>query len=128
MRIKTFVIWMSVLVLIGLITITASATTSTQHQADPISGQWEASFTGPQDMPAFTRTLKLKLDAEKVTGTFESEMGSGTIKGSWAESKLKLTLTSERGAMEFTASLKDGKLIGEWDVGHVQGKVEAKKK
>ena len=143
MRFRAFVI----LVVVGLIAASVVSAAPAQHpdanhaqhhadlnhsanpsHADPISGEWEASFKGPQEIPPFTQTFKLKLDGEKVTGTSESNFGTGKIKGTWSANKLKITVESERGAMELAALLKEGKLVGEWAVSHGEGKWEAKKK
>jgi hypothetical protein len=42
----------------------------------------------------------------------------------------KLTITVENGhaPLTLTGALQNGKVVGEWDAGHMQGKWEAKKK
>lgn len=116
-----------------IVVLTASAMLANsdflrQQTPDPISGEWDASFRA-DEIDGFGRKLKLKLDGAAVTGTFESgQHGTGTIRGSWSENKLNLTMESAQGTMTLTAVLKKEKLVGEWDVGHVQGKWEARKK
>jgi len=98
-------------------------------KSDPISGQWDMKFNADTGDVNFTREVKIKVDGENVTGTFESERtGSGTVKGTWSANKLTITLESEQGKMEVIALLKNGKLTGTWDVGHMQGKMEGAKK
>jgi len=96
---------------------------------DPISGDWDASFT--LQGTTVTGMFKLKLDGERVTGTVESaHTGPGTLsKGSWADNKLSCTLDFEKhDSIEITGSLKDGKLVGEFRTEGMQGTWEAKKK
>ena len=101
---------------------------SPPRAADPISGQWSASFEFAGGSP-FTRTLKLKLEGKKVSGTAESShSGADTITGTWEAGELNLAIEGERGTMALTGRLKDGKLAGAWDVGHAKGKWEAKRK
>ena len=75
-------------------------------------------------------TLTLKLEGNKVTGSYESShLGSGAISnGSWTDNKLTITVETSHGPLALTGALQNGKLVGEWDAGHVQGKWEAKKK
>lgn len=95
---------------------------------DPISGEWAAAAdaNGTQ----FPFTLKLKLEGDKVTGSSDSDQGSAPVsKGSWVGNKLSFTLDTPNGAITFTATLKDGKISGDFDfAGQMTGKWEAKKK
>jgi len=118
---------------IAVMSVTSSAFSSFHTLAamhdDPISGQWDATFSADTGDVTFTRSMKLKVDGETVSGSFDSERtGKGTVKGTWAANKLTVTLESEQGKMEVIALLKNGKLKGTWDVGHMQGKMEADKK
>jgi hypothetical protein len=96
---------------------------------DPITGDWEGAFTiQGMTVPA---TFKLKLDGDKVTGTAESEhTGPGTLsKGTWTDDKLSFTLDfAKHESIAATATLKDGKLVGEFRTEGMQGTWEAKKK
>jgi hypothetical protein len=95
---------------------------------DPVSGEWDAAAdAGGQSLPF---TLKLKLEGENVTGSSESQMGNAPLsKGSYKGDKLSFTLDTPNGAIVFTATLKDGKLAGDYDfAGQATGKWEAKKK
>lgn len=95
---------------------------------DPISGEWDAvaDAAGTQ----FPFTLKLKLEGDKVTGSSDSAQGSAQLsKGSFAANKLAFTLDTPNGAIAMSATLKDGKLLGDFDfAGQMTGKWEAKKK
>jgi hypothetical protein len=97
-------------------------------KADAISGAWDAVLT--TDDNTVQLTLTLKLEGNKVTGSSESShLGSGAISnGSWANNKLTITVGTSHGPLTLTGTLQNGKLSGEWDAGHMQGKWEAKKK
>ena len=112
----------------GSITRPASST-PVVDSADPISGDWDASFEGQGTSAPVT--LKFKLDGDNVTGTSESpHLGPGTIKnGSWTVNKLSFTLEVAHGSFTATGMLKDGKLVGEWNGSEgMQGRWEAKRK
>jgi hypothetical protein len=97
-------------------------------KADPISGEWAATFELAGGSP-FSRTLKLELEGTHVAGTATSaRLGDGTISGTWEAGELNLAIEGERGTMALAGALKDGKLSGDWDVGHAKGKWSAKKK
>jgi hypothetical protein len=134
MRFRTFVI-LAVVVLItsSLSTMTTGAG---QHKRpahrneDQISGKWDTFLTPAGSGDEIPLTLKLKLDRDKVTGTFESDhLGSGDVKeGSWAANKLNLSFEMSHGIIKLTGELKQGKLAGKFDAGHMQGTWQAKKK
>jgi hypothetical protein len=96
--------------------------------SDQITGKWAANADAGGNRIDFT--LDLKLDAGKVSGTSESDMGSATLsKGTFAGDKLDFTLETPNGVITFTAVLKAGVLTGEYDfAGQAKGKWEAKKK
>ena len=95
---------------------------------DPITGEWDAS--ADVQGQSFPFTLKLKLEGDKVTGSSDSSQGSAPLsKGTWGGNKLAFSLDTPNGAIGFTATLKDGKLVGDFDfAGQMTGKWEAKKK
>jgi hypothetical protein len=97
-------------------------------KADAISGAWDAALVTDDNTRQLTLTLKL--ESNKVTGSFESShLGSGAINnGSWVNNKLTITLETNHAPVTLTGALQNGKLAGEWDVGHMRGKWEAKKK
>ena len=96
----------------------AQAAAPARPAADPISGEWEAAFEFAGGSP-FTRTLKLKLEGTRVTGTAPSpRFGDGTVTGEWKAGELSLAIEGERGTMA---------LAGDWDVGHASGKWTAKR-
>lgn len=86
------------------------------NQTDPISGAWDASFfVQGTTAPA---TFDFKLDGTKVTGTANSDhTGPGTIRdGSWADGKLSFTLDFKKHeSIAVKGTLKDGKLVGEFN-------------
>lgn len=95
---------------------------------DPITGEWDAS--ADVQGQSFPFTLKLKLEGDKVSGSSDSSQGSAALsKGTWSANKLAFMLDTPNGAIGFTAMLKDGKLVGDFDfAGQMTGKWEAKKK
>ena len=94
---------------------------------DP-SGEWDASADVGGNELAFK--LKLKVDAGKVSGSSESDMGTAQIsKGTFSGDKLEFVLDTPNGAISFTAVLKAGVLTGEYDfAGQAKGNWKAKKK
>ena len=128
MRFRTTVI----LVVVSLFAVASSAAPTMpwqhKHKADAISGEWDAELI--TDDNTVQMTLKLKLEDNKVMGSFESShLGSGAINnGSWANNKLTITMETSHAPLTLTATLQNVKLTGEWDAGHMKGKWEAKKK
>ena len=103
MRFRTFVIMVVVALMAS--SLSTISTGAGQHRRpesqteDLISGEWDALLTlggGGDEIPL---TLKLKLDHDKVTGSFESDhLGSGDVKdGSWAANKLNLSFEMSHG-------------------------------
>jgi hypothetical protein len=128
MRLRTSVILVALTVF--AVASTASATMSwrpKQPKTDAISGAWDAVLINDDNNVQVTLTLKL--EGNKVTGSFESShLGSGAIKnGSWANNKLTITMETSHAPLTLTGDLQNGKLVGEWDAGHMQGKWEAKR-
>lgn len=95
---------------------------------DPLSGDWDASADAQGTAIPFT--LKLKLEGDKVTGSSESAQGAVPLtKGTWTANKLSFNLDTPNGSIGMTATIKDGKLVGEFDfAGQMTGKWEATKK
>jgi len=96
---------------------------------DPISGEWEVTFT--LQGTTVPGTFTLKLDDDKVTGSAVSEhTGPGTLsRGTWADHKISFTLDfAKHESIAVTGKLKDGKLSGEFKTEGMQGTWEAKKK
>lgn len=112
-----------------LVALAATAGAPVVAAADAISGEWAAAFELAGGSP-FTRTLKLKLVGARVSGSSASSARreDGTVTGTWEEGELQLAIESERGTMTLTGSLKDGRLVGDWDVGHASGKWSAKRR
>jgi hypothetical protein len=95
--------------------------------ADPISGEWDASAEIQGSAVPFT--IKLKLEGSRVTGESNSTQGTMPVEeGSWIDGKLSLTFSAPSGPIVLTGVLKDGKLVGEYELaGQMKGKWEAKK-
>jgi hypothetical protein len=95
---------------------------------DPVSGEWDAAADAQGTSIPFT--LKLKLEGDKVTGTSDSAQGSAALsKGTYVAGKLSFSLETPNGAIGLTGTVKDGKIVGEFDfAGQMTGKWEATKK
>ena len=96
---------------------------------DPISGEWEVTFT--LQGTTVPGTFTLKLDGDKVTGTAVSEhTGPGTVsRGTWADHQLSFTLDfAKHDSIAITGKMKDGKLAGEFKTEGMQGTWQAKKR
>jgi len=127
-RTRTLVAAMLALALPAMTAAAGQASPPKGAKADPISGEWAATFELAGGSP-FTRTLKLELEGTRVSGTATSaRLGDGTISGTWEAGELNLAIEGERGTMALAGALEDGKLSGDWDVGHARGKWLAKKK
>src|SRR5437660_9193121 len=102
---------------------------ATKQDSDPISGEWDVTFhVHNTTAPAI---FKLKLEADKVTGTaYSDHTGPGTVRdGSWVNNKLSFTLDFKKHeSIAITGALKDGKLVGEFRTEGFTEKWEAKKK
>ena len=93
-----------------------------------LTGEWVA--LADVQGQGFPFSLSLKIDGEKVTGSSSSELGNSTITtGSWKAGRLTFVLESGNGQIGMTATLVDGKLVGDFDfAGQMQGKWVATKK
>jgi hypothetical protein len=78
----------------------------------------------------FPFSLSLKIDGERVTGSSSSQLGESNISsGSWKDGKLNFVLDSANGPITMSATVVDGKLVGDFDyAGQLQGKWVATKK
>jgi hypothetical protein len=84
-------------------------------KANPISGDWNATFEVEGTKVPFR--LKLRLDGRKVTGTAESEhTGAGTLQdGSYSDEKLTFTIVfANHEPIEVSGKLEGNKLSGEF--------------
>lgn len=93
-----------------------------------LTGEWLA--LADVQGQGFPFSLTLKIDGEKVTGSSSSQLGDSTItSGSWKDERLTFVLESGNGQIGMTATLVDGKLVGDFDyAGQMQGKWVATKK
>ena len=85
------------------------------ESAGNISGEWSVTLiVGKQTAPA---TFIFKVDGEKVTGAvYSAHTGAGTIReGAWVKGKLVATLEfSSHESLVINATLRDGKLVGDF--------------
>jgi hypothetical protein len=95
---------------------------------DEISGVWDAAADAQGQ--AFPFTLTLKLDGEKITGSSNSSLGESNISsGIFKDGKLTFILEGGNGQIAMTATMTDGKLVGDFDyAGQLSGKWVAAKK
>ena len=79
--------------------------------ADEISGEWDA--VADASGQAFPFTLSLKLDADKISGTSDSQLGHfNIVSGSWKDGKFSIVLD---GNVALIATMIEGKLSGDYD-------------
>lgn len=92
-----------------------------------LSGEWTALA---DTQGGFPFSLTLKVEGEKVTGGSSSQLGESSISsGSWKDGKLIFVLDSANGPIAMSATVVDGKLVGDFDyAGQLQGKWVATKK
>lgn len=99
------------------------------HNADPVSGEWDATFKLDEYTAPFV--LKLKLNGGTVTGTGESEhTGPGTVRdGKWTKNTFSCTLDfANHESIALTGKLQDGLFTGEFRTEGRQGTWQARKK
>jgi len=132
MRFKTLLISLAAALIAVAVSITPAEAwqkNKPKPKPDLISGNWNTSLVAAGNS-TFTLTMKLKLEKDKVTGSYEStHVGSGKIsKGTWAANKLSLTLETNHGPITLAGELKQGKLSGKFNSGPMQGTWQASKK
>src|SRR4051812_34548562 len=95
---------------------------------DPITGEWEAVVSYPDQREMMT--MMLMLDGKEVTGRVESLAGVYMLEnGEFTGDHLKVFMPSAQGEMELTAQLEGGKLVGEYNLAdREQGPWEATKR
>jgi hypothetical protein len=97
--------------------------------ADPISGTWDVMFQVEGHPTA--ATLELRLKRHTVTGKVSSaHTGPGRVTdGTWADNRLAFTAVFEQhGPIAMTASLQEGRLVGEFRTEGFVAKWEAKRR
>jgi hypothetical protein len=95
--------------------LSASPSNTQVDKANPISGDWNATFEVEGMKVPFR--LKLRLDGDKVTGTAESQhTGAGTLTdGSYSEEKLSFTMVfAKHESIAVSGKLEGSKLRGEF--------------
>jgi hypothetical protein len=92
-----------------------------------LSGEWSALADSQGGFPFL---LTLKVEGEKVTGSSNSQIGDAPISsGSWKDGKLAFVLDAANGPIAMSATLVEGKLVGDFDyAGQLQGKWVAARK
>ena len=107
---------------------TPMSSAAANHYEDAISGDWNLVLNNQGN--TVDLKLKLKLDGESVSGNFESStpLGNGAVSGVWREGKFQAKMETSHATLTLTATMKNGKLAGDWDSGHMTGKWEATRK
>jgi hypothetical protein len=96
--------------------------------AEQLTGEWNA-VADASGQP-FEFLITLKVEGETITGSSSSQLGTSTISsGTVKDGKLAFILEGSNGKIAMTATLTDGKLIGDFDYsGQLSGKWVATKK
>ena len=105
----------------------ATATAKEQLTSDAISGEWSATFEAQgSQVPV---TLKLQAEGNKLTGTSDSpHLGAGKItNGVFSGDGLSFTIDGPMGAINVSGTIKDGKLVGQFEAGAMKGGWQASK-
>ena len=107
---------------------TPASFASSNRFDDVISGEWDMVVNNQGNTSKLK--LRLKLEGENVSGNFESStpLGNGPVSGVWRDGKFLAKVETSHATLTLTATLKNGKLAGDWDSGHMTGKWEATKK
>jgi hypothetical protein len=106
-----------------------SPASPTAYAEDVISGDWDLVINNQGNTAKLA--VKLKLDGENVTGSFESStpLGNGPVSGNWTNGKLAINVQTSHATLVMTGTMKNGKLAGDWETGsHMSGKWEATRK
>lgn len=94
---------------------------------DPVSGKYEG-VAKSETLGEIPVTLEIKNENGKVTGKVESPQGPAPItSGTFADGKLLLKLDAGGNELLVTATLKDDKLIGQWELMGQKGTLELTK-
>ncbi|HET7842260.1 MAG TPA: hypothetical protein VFM21_11665 [Terriglobia bacterium] len=117
---------------LGILLIAGVASTSAKEKKakpGPLTGTWECQSHGSSqgDMPF---TLSLEQTGENVTGSVESPMGGAPISSATFTKKknLEIHIDTPNGTYLLTATVKKGKLAGEWTHDPEKGTWEGSKK
>ncbi len=100
----------------------------TNGSEDMITGDWELVINNQGNTTKLALTLTL--EGSNVTGEFKSStpLGNGPVSGTFADNKVTLAVTTSHATLNMTGVMKSGKLVGDWDTGHMAGKWEATRK
>ncbi|MFC3880452.1 hypothetical protein ACFOSV_09710 [Algoriphagus namhaensis] len=83
---------------------------------DNLSGQWV--FNVETDMGSGAPTFDLKQDSEgKISGTYEGQLGSSDVTGTFLEGKFHLEFSIQGNAIVYDGEFIDGKLQGTVNLG-----------
>ncbi len=83
---------------------------------DPVTGTWEASFATEQFSSEFTMSLRLAADGKTVTGSMESNRGSGDIVDGHFDAKnnkIRFSIDRDFGSMDYEATITGSKMTGD---------------
>jgi len=107
----------------------AGTAAQSQDKSDAISGDWQMTLS--VSGMSVDGDLTLKVEDGHVTGKVRSDhTGAGTLAdGTYADNKLSFRrIFPAHESIDATATLKDGKLVGEFRTEGMQGTWEAKRK
>lgn len=82
---------------------------------DPITGDWDATISYPDQRELLT--MMLMLEGKQVSGRVESPQGVVMLEnGMFEKDRFKVYMPSAKGEVKLTAQLQGGKLVGEYNV------------
>ncbi|HYP25591.1 MAG TPA: hypothetical protein VE262_02640 [Blastocatellia bacterium] len=117
------------LVIVLLMSASSSlAFTQDNKAADPVSGKYEGVAKSP-DVGELPLTAEIKNDNGKLSGKIETPQGPITItSGTYADGAVSMKADLGGNELTLTARFKDGKIMGEWELGGQKGTFELTRK
>ncbi|HKG22492.1 MAG TPA: hypothetical protein VKC34_11380 [Blastocatellia bacterium] len=117
-----------VVIILLMAASSALAFTQDNKAADPVSGKYEGVAKSSEigDLPL---SADIKNDGGKLSGKIETPQGPITItSGTYTDGAITMKADLGGNELTLTARLKDGKMMGEWELGGQKGTFEMTRK